>query len=67
MNYKSRGKPQYVARVIQEESLKAQACEIVWIEKGIDRRQEILKHSNRKNKGIVRISKRARELHGNKF
>ena len=66
MGYKSHGTPQRIARRIQLEQLEK---EPVIIEKGIKQRQEICKHSQRTDveKTIIRITKRARKLHGNVF
>ena len=64
MKSTSRGAAQSWAKRVQYERCKADP---VCIEKGHERRQEILKHSRRNNKGVIKITKRARELHGSKF
>lgn len=66
MGYKSHGTPQRIARRIQLEQLER---EPVIIEKGIKQRQEICKHSRRTDveRSVIRITKRARKLHGNIF
>ncbi len=64
MSYKCRGAAQSYAKRLQYERCKADP---VCIEKGQERRQEIIKHSTRNGKGVIKITKKARQYHGNKF
>lgn len=66
MGYKSHGTPQRVAKRFQLERLER---EPVIIEKGIKQRQDICKHSPRTDveRSVIRISRKARKLHGDIF
>ncbi len=64
MKSTSRGAAQRLAKQIQLERCH---LEPVLIEKGQERRQEIIKHSPRNGKGVIKITRKARQYHGNKF
>jgi hypothetical protein len=64
MKSTSTGVAQTLAKQIQYERVRRDP---VIIEKGHERRQEILKHSRRNGKGVIKITKKARKLHGNIF
>ena len=64
MKSTSYGIAQTLAKRIQYERCR---LDPVCIEKGQERRQEILKHSKRNANGVIKISKLARKLHGNIF
>ncbi len=64
MKSTSYGIAQTLAKRIQYERCR---LDPVIIEKGQERRQEIIKHSPRNGKGVIKITKKARQYHGNKF
>ena len=64
MKGNSRGVAQSWARQIQYERCR---LEPAVVEKGQERRQNIIKYSQRNNKGIVLIDKSKRKALGNKF